>query len=143
MFCGKTENNKINEIHKRTLRCVYNEQEKTLNDLLIQHQDQPIHIRNIQSLMSIIYSSIKGFCPDIALNFFQTKKVNYSLRSSSILILPKCNTNKYGTNSIFFKGSLLWNSLPNFYKECDSEESFKTKIKQWNPRTCTCNICTM
>ena len=71
MFCGGNENNKVDELHKRALRCIYKEPTKTLDELLMAHDEISVHERNIQSLMSIIFCSLNGFCPDIALNYFQ------------------------------------------------------------------------
>ena len=142
MFCSKCENNKINDLHKRALRCIYKEEHGTLDYLTEKYQEPSFHERNIQSLMLLIYRVIKNLSPELLVNSFKEKKSSYSLRSKSTLQLPRiCKTNRFGVNSIMFKGSLLWNYLPNSYKEADSESSFKNMIKKWKPKVCTCNIC--
>ena len=55
--------------------------------------------------------------------------------------LPKAVSTTYGTNSLAFKGSLIWNTLPNFIKDSPSLTVFLNRIKEWNGENCTCNIC--
>jgi len=93
MFCNKTENSKINEIQKRTLRCIFKRPTAELDELLREFNLKSIHTRNLQSLLLFIYRFIKGLCPDISKDLFEYKhEVNYSLRSNNCLALPKCNT---------------------------------------------------
>jgi len=74
-------------------------------------------------------------------DIFKTKISSYDLCSNILLTLPECKSKKYGVNCTVFKGSLLWNTLPNEIKNSDSTEIFKNKIKNWNGLTCTCPIC--
>ena len=48
---------------------------------------------------------------------------------------------RFGTNSLIFKGSLLWNSLSDETKTSQSLAIFKQKIRSWDGAHCTCNIC--
>ena len=142
MFCSKLDNNKINSIHKRTLRCIYKEENGTLDYLTEKYQEPSFHERNIQSLMLLIYRIINNLSPELLVECFKEKKTSYSLRSKLTLQLPRlCKTNRFGVNSLIFKGSLLWNYLPNSYKEAESDLIFKKIIKKWKPKVCTCNIC--
>ena len=141
MFCSKSENNQINEIQKRILRCIYKERNGTLEYLIEKYEESTIHERNLQSLMLLIYRVINNLSPELLFDSFTEKKINYSLRSKSNLRLPESKTNRFGTNSLIFKGSILWNLLPKTFKEAQSELNFKEKIKKWKPKVCTCNIC--
>lgn len=142
MFCSKSENGKIDDIQKRILKCIYKEENGTLEYLIEKYDDSSIHDRNIRSLMLFIYRVINNLCPNLVADSFKEKTTKYILRSKSNLQLPSsCNTNRFGTNSIIFKGSMLWNLLPNIYKEATSESIFKERIKKWKPKVCTCNIC--
>ena len=140
MFCPKKENYRINALHKRMLRCIYNSSED-FQEMLIKYKMTDIHTQNIQSLMLFIFKVIKGDCPDICSDFFKIKESTYSLRNKFRLELPGCNSNKYGINTIFFKGSLLWNQVPNELKLLNNAHAFKTQIKKWKPKECTWKIC--
>ena len=92
------------------------------------YKELSIHERNVQSLMLLIYRIINNLSPKLIAERFKEKNTKYSLRSKSTLQLPKtCKTTRFGTNSIVFKGSLLWNGIPNTYKEIKTE---KEKIKK-------------
>jgi len=141
MFCNNKENNKICNIHKRTLRCIYNEHSLSYEELLTLENTYSLHVKNLQSLMVIIYQTINKLNPVFMQDIFKTKITSYDLRSNILLTLPECKSKKYGVNCTVFKGSLLWNTLPNEIKNSDSTEIFKNKIKNWNGLTCTCPIC--
>ena len=42
---------------------------------------------------------------------------------------------KHPTQALCFKVSLLWNKIPNKYKNLNSLEELKSQIKQWDPTT--------
>ena len=48
--------------------------------------------------------------------FFDLKVTPYSLRNNNPLKLPKTNTLRFGTKALCFKGSLIWNTVPNHFK---------------------------
>ena len=83
--------------------------------------------------MTFIYKISTNDSPEININSFKFKELPYDLRSKLPVKLTKVNTISYGTNSLFFEGGLLWNNLPNNYKELESLKSFK--------KVCTCKIC--
>ena len=49
MFCNKTSNNQINEIHKRTLRLVYIMQDANFEDLLLKYNSWNVYESNTHS----------------------------------------------------------------------------------------------
>ena len=91
--------------------------------------------------MTKIDKSINHLNAQLIWEIFSIKTVEYNLGSTNPIIMPRAKTAQYGTNSIVFKGSLLWNLLPNFYKGSQNVEEFKRKIKGWGVSTCTYKIC--
>ena len=79
MFCNKTSNNLINKIHKRTLRLIYEMQEKNFEDLLLKDNLWNIHENNICTLLIEIYKSINNLSPPITKDFFDLKNTRYNL----------------------------------------------------------------
>ena len=141
MFCNKTANNQINKIHKRCLRLVYQLEDTNFEDLLLKDNSWTIHENNIHNLLIEIYKSLNNISPVIMQDFFNLKVIPYSLRNNNLLKLPKTNTLRFGTRALCFKGSLIWNTVPNHYKNIKSLEEFKRQIKTWKPTTCTCKLC--
>ena len=74
-------------------------------------------------------------------NFFNLMRNRYNLCGNYLLKLPDTSTCQYGTQALCFKGSLLWNKIPNKYKNLNSLEELKSQIKQWDPITCGCKVC--
>ena len=141
MFCNKTSNNQINKIHKRTLRLVYEMQDANFEDLLLKDNSWNVHESNIHTLLIEIYKSINNLSPPIMKDFFDLKNTRYDLRSKQLLKLPETSTSRYGTQALCFKGSLIWNKVPNKIKGIDNTEDFKKHIKGWKPTTYSCKLC--
>ena len=71
---------------------------------------------------------------------FDLKNTRYDLRNKELLKLPETSTSKYGTQTLWFKGSLIWNVVPNKFKNLDSIKDWK-HIKNWKPITGSCKLC--
>ena len=55
MFCSRKSNSKINRLHERALRIVYNDYERTYGELLCHDNSFSIHDQNINCLATEIY----------------------------------------------------------------------------------------
>ena len=135
----RTINNKVNKIRERALRIVCKDSE---NDFVNNvNSSVTSHKRNLQLLMIEIFKTKNDLSPTFMKDIFAERDSYYSLRNASHLQLPKVRTPIYGTETIQYRGSLLWSSLPSFLKDCSTIEEFKRKIKQWNGDSCTCRLC--
>ena len=74
--------------------------------------------------------------------FVTRRDVPYGLRSSELCTIPSVNSQRYGINSLSFRGSLLWNALSDEVKLTTSAKNFKKEILHWDGKNCTCHICT-
>ena len=138
IFCNKTSNSQINKIHKCTLRLVYEMEDANFEDLLLKENSRNVHENNIHTLLIEIYSSINNLSPPIITDFFDLKNTRSDLRSNHLLELPETSTSRYGTQALCFKGSLMWNTVPNKFKNLGNIEDFKKHIKDWKPTTWNC-----
>ena len=73
MFCGKTANNRINQVHKHALRVLHNNYTATFEDLLEKLEEVTVHCSNLQKLMIEIYGCTNYIGPAILTEFFTTK----------------------------------------------------------------------
>ena len=71
---------------------------------------------------------------------FSAKNNLYNLGNAQLLDLSRCRTKTYGFNAALFKDALLWNKLPNDFKEAKSLMRFRNKIREWSGRYCTCAL---
>ena len=139
MFCNKTSHSQISKIHKRTLRLVYEMKDANLEDLLLKDNSWNVHENNIHTLLNEIYKSKNNLSPPpIMKDFFDLKNTRYDFRSKQLLKLPETSTSRYGKQALCFEGSLIWNTVPNKYKNIDNIGDFKKHIK---PTTCSCKLC--
>ncbi len=141
MFSGKAANHEVNRVHKRALRVLLNDFDSSFEELLSRNEETTIHVRNLQKLMLEVYKCTTSGNPSFLWEFFNKKTLPYTLRTNNLLQLPKTRTNKYGNNSLSFRGSMVWNRLSDQYKAAKSNNEFKIKIKSWKGFGCNCCIC--
>ena len=141
MFCSKSSLRLINSVHQRALRTVYYRFDLDLPDLLRLSGSFSIHTRHLQFLLTEVFKSLRRLNPEFMWNCFESKYTPYNLRNCDILKLPTAKTRSYGINSMRFRGSILWNSLPNSLKSCSNLAEFKRRIKTWDGSQCNCLNC--
>ena len=129
MFCSKKSKLRLKNIHKRTLRVVYNEYEKNYKDLLADHDEISIHQKHLQFLATEVFKSANELNPQLIWCFFENHEIPYNLRYGSVVKLPGTNTTTYGINSQKFRGAMLWNIIPKNIKLSETLPEFKRKLK--------------
>ncbi len=118
-----------------------NDFDSSFEELLHRNKEVTIHIKNLQKLMLEVYKCVTSGKPSFLWEFFDKKIIPYNLRTSDLLQLPKTRTNKYGNESLSFRGSIVWNRLSDQYKAVKTDNKFKMKIKSWKGSGCNCRIC--
>ena len=141
MFCSKKENTLINNVHKKALRVVYKEPNKTLSQLLDIDCSPGIHLRNLRFLMVEVFKSLNELNPQFMWNLFTVKNTTIKLRRTKTLVLPSSNTKSKGTNNILYRACSLWNSIDNCLMCANNLASFKKGILKWSGKMCSCKIC--
>ena len=140
MFHGRGTNNKINHLHERALRMVYNEYEISFEELLLRDNSFTVHENNIKKLMVELYKVVNGLSSQIFCELFTKSNINNNLRVTSEFALPTIRTEHYGRNSLTYFGPLIWRSLPIEIKNSETLTKFQTLIKCWKP-VCPCKLC--
>ena len=141
LFCGKTANENIDRVHKRALRVLLDDHESTFEVLLAKNNETTIHIQNLRVLMIEIYKTLNCTNPSFMQECFVRKDTQYDLRTKDLLQIPAAKSIMFGIDSITFRGSLLWNSMPDLIKRASSAAIFKRNIKNWSGDKCKCKIC--
>ena len=112
MFHGRQTNDKINKLHERALRIVYNDTIVSFEELLLKDKTFTIHHQNIQSLAIETCKAVNNLLGENHSEIFVRNNQNQNLRSESELPVPSINTVFKGLNSISYFGSVIWNSIP-------------------------------
>ena len=141
MFHSRKLNNRINKIHDRSLRLIYEDRVSSFEELLIKDNCFTIHERNIQTLAIELYKVVNRISPELMSKVFPLKEtVKYC--SKNIFATRNVHTVKYGTESLAHLGPKVWAIIPSELKnDTNSLNEFKNKIKKWKPDKCPCNLC--
>ena len=99
------------------------------------------YMLKLQNLMTEIYIPRNLINPAYMWEFFVEKDMPYNLRTKVLCRLPQAQTNRYGLDSLSFRGSLLWNTLKDEVKRAGTLTEFKKSIVKWDGKSCNCLIC--
>ena len=72
---------------------------------------------------------------------FIRKDVKYDLRTRDLLQVPSVKSITFGIDSIKFRSSLMWNSIPDIMKRTSSAAIFKRNMGNLSREKCNCKIC--
>ena len=81
MCCDKTSDNRINHLHERALRTVYNDNVSTFEKLLEKDNSVTIHVRNLRILATELYKTKENLAAPIMNEIFEQRNIQYNLRS--------------------------------------------------------------
>ena len=142
MFCSRSMNKKINHIHERALRLVYQDYTTPFEDLLKKDDSLTFHHRNIHQVAIEMFKVKHDLSPPFMKEIFSHNENPKGTRSGDTFARPNVDTVKKGERSLRNFGPLVWNTmLPEKVKQCSSLEEFKSSIKSWIPENCPCELC--
>ena len=107
MFVSKMAINEICKLHFRTLKVVYNEYDKSYEELLEMNKLVSIHQRHLQFLAIEVYKPLMHLNPGFMWAYFSEKPLPYNLRNGNSLQLPHVKPYRFGMNSLSFRGNML------------------------------------
>ena len=111
-------NQKINHIHERALRLVYNDYKSSFDQLLKNDKTISIHHRNIHYLAIEMYKVKNDLSPIFMSEIFEQKS-GRKTRMENDFARPNVNSVYKGENSLRSFGTIVWNiMLPKKLKAC-------------------------
>ena len=142
MYCSRTMNTKINRIHERALRLVYQDYTSTFEELLIKDNSLCFHHRNIHQVAIEMYKVKNDLSPPFMKDIFDEIEIVRETRSGRTFSRPNVDTVKKGDRSLRCFGPIVWDTmLPDDLKRCASLDKFKDSIRSWKPNNCPCELC--
>ena len=141
MCHSRTLNAKINKIHERALRIVFNDNNSPFDALIQKAGTVKIHHRNLQILAVEIYKALHTYSPFLMSELFKLRDIDYNLCGGKRLNSTNIKTVYYGTETISHLPPKIWEQVPEDIKDSSSLDIFKRKIKSWIPNSCPCKIC--
>ena len=140
-------NNKINLLHHRALRCVYQDDVSTFEDLLHKDNSVTVHQRNIQCLGIELYKVKFRHGPNLLNEIFPMRLIpeNSSVANLRSQIdfynYENPRSVRFGTEPLRSLAPKIWNIIPSEIKGASSLAIFKRQIKKWVPENCPCRLC--
>ena len=101
MFHSRKSNNKINRLHERCLRIVYNDSSSTFEGQLTEDNSVSIHDRNLQVLATEMFKVYTEQRPDVRQDVFPiNSQPEYNLGNKTHFATRPIRTVHYGDNSL-------------------------------------------
>ena len=130
-FCGRQNNTKIEKIHNRALKIVYNDYDSEYDALLQRFGTNTVFQLRINRILNEVYKTVNKLNPSYLNPIFDVKSLPYALRDSLKLTQPIKDTTTFGLRSVSYVGSKLWNELPIHIKNAPDIPQFKIRLKNW------------
>ena len=78
------------------------------------------------------FKILNGLPPPVLSNLVKKQDHKYNFRYTNILQIPQIRSSRYGKSSFRYAAPVLWNSLPDNYRNCSNFNEFKNVISVWN-----------
>ena len=128
-MCHSRENNrKINQLHERCLRTIYNDKQSSFNELLEKDGSVSMHERNLKFLATEMYKINNGLSTPLMKDIFPINRNPYILGKNSQFSRSQINTWYHGTESISNLGPKIWHHVLSNLKEINELDKFKKAI---------------
>ncbi len=142
MFHGRVINSRINRLHERALRLVYEDPTSSFEELLNKDMSCTIHQRNIQTLALEIFKTKNNLNPEFMKDIFVDRRDNgYKLRGHGELESMNIHSVHHGEDTLRYLGCKIWKLIPESIKQLTSLEQFKKQIRKWIIKDCPCRLC--
>ena len=136
LFHSRSLNNRIDRIHQRALRIVFNNNVSSFDELINKSGSVRVHHSAIE-----IYKALHNLPPPFVSELFQLNNIKYNLYTDKTLISNSVKTTHYGTETISYLAPKIWQLIPDTIKNSDSLDVFMRNIKLWIPTACPCKLC--
>ena len=140
-FCSKTNSDKLERLHYRALKFVYQDFNSSYELLLSNNRHSTLNLQRLRQLALETFKIVHGKSPGYLQELLQKSDSKYSQRNILPLKVQRTKTVKYGTNSFSALATKTWNKLPNHIKRETSFNVFRSLISQWQGETCKCAAC--
>ena len=141
MCHNRTINNKINRLHERCLRIVYNDNKSSFQELLDKDQGVTIHVKNVRALGVEMFKVPNNYSTSLMSEIFDKRNNVYDFRNPSEFARRNVRSVFNGTESISFLGPKTREIVPSELEQLETVNAFKREIKKWKPVDCPRRLC--
>ena len=124
-----TLNKKINKLHERCLRVIYNDNTSSFTDLGELDNSVYVHHGNTQVLATELYKFVKDLSPKLVSDCLKLNNITvYNTRSRSTFYSRSVRTVLHDTESLSYWRPKIWELVPNDMKNLSTLAVFKKAI---------------
>ena len=113
-------NNRINILHERCLRIIYNDKTSYFANLLARNGSITIHTRNLRGLATEMFRVLKNMLTELMQEHFCVRLTHYNLRNLHHFAIPSINSVYHGSESMSNLGPRICNFIPDDQKNLKS-----------------------
>ena len=126
LFYGRKANpHERNNTHERSLRIVYKDNISSFEELPKKDKSFCIHHKNIQALAIELFKVKNNLSNRIMRDIFETRNLDYNLRSQIDFIRTRANTSSFGLSSLKYLATKIRNIVPYDIKSVGNLNLFK------------------
>ena len=140
-FCGNGNIHKMEKIHERALRFVFDDYTSEYKDLFSRNGISTLYLKRVRIMAQEVYKAINNQSPKYTKELLKERNTRYSDRRPLDLYVPRVNQQKFGYRSYAFEAPSVWNSLPLDIRKAENFGQFKKLINSWTGPSCRCNFC--
>ena len=108
MFHSRSLNNKINRLHERCLRIIYNDKRSTFEELLAKNNSVSVHHYNIHAVAIEMYKAANVISPEIMNKVFKLREeTHYHQRYTTQFLVDPIHSVFNGSESALYLGSKI------------------------------------
>ena len=141
MFHSHCLNNKINRLHERCLRIIYNDKISNFEEFLNKDNSVSIHHNNIHAVAIEMSKVANNMSPDIMNGVFKLRNTQIKAYIDLETHTEPIHSAYIRTESASYLGPKIWEQISAEIKNKDSLDGFKKEIKKWKATECPCRIC--
>ena len=129
-FCSEATFNMLEDNHARAARLIHNLPRDLSNEESLARANwQPISLLYKRRLLTLMYQIYHGTADKSITQMFQKKDPDIQRTRNKRQFEVKRYNTKTGRNSFTYKGTMIWNSIPDRIKDAETVQNFKTKLK--------------
>ena len=138
-FCKPGDTHKMERIHERALRFIYNDYTTNYTELLLNNGESALYLKRVRTMAHEIYKAINDISPKYSKEMLSFR--SNPMRRPLDLYVPRVNQITFGYRSYAFEAPSLWNSLPIGIRKAENFKLFKALMKIWTGPSCRCGVC--
>ena len=140
MFHTRKLEKRMNHLHERCLRLVYQDNISSFEELLDRNGTVTFHHKSLQLLAIELFKHKNNLSKQLKDIFLRDPRV-FPTRKGSFFKSRSVRTVFNGEESLSYLGPKIWELLPPHLKEEKDLKTFKISIKHWRPMLCPCRNC--